>query len=736
MNCLAEALALLALAVPARAAFKDKELFDMAAPPLSQEVLRGEVAGLSNRSEDNHTIPLVLTSFQSLTSDLAHLKQQMDALRDQKSLEVSVQRAKFQQQLMYQDHENSAIYAQNLEIMGSIQGHQRRLQHLRSTAADIEKDSRSLERALRGLSENASAAKDFINEVLKQPDGLSSPEAKVLAEVSAQKEIMKRKRSKEQRLREIDEAGARSTMYSHSLLQLDSDTALWHSSLKVYDAPLTEPDAPLAVMHSLRRSMAGLLSQHNQTMSELEVVFLETFKHGGQVREQLLGKQAELNATQKALLSLKPRLDAAVALTKNTRAYLHSRLSALRSFVGTLGKWPAEVRDEHVLAIQLGMTDRPALPKPVPLSTPGNEEDADDFGTALLQVDSAGKIRGAHELLLGLDDLNPVPYSNLMVDMNLEAMSQDFASKDRMQQESKDDKRVGYSKELLQMNTESLKRAKANAQIVSSLSSVKADNRRMLSEAHMIRKEIKLLRNDLNGLQLNLSIAMEFAAETLRKSNTSASPELAVVKMLSEREAEENAQRQHEQQIAEVGQLLTSDIADEDGRLAPQEDAKRLDLENLEGYQAVGLLQTGVERRDSARMQLNELLELRRHRHSDAPSGPLPTKDAEIVASLDEIEARIHQVSANRHESEHVFEEEFQSRFDSSSIHHDKLTEEGEELARRRRSMEEFRDRLSLAVNHLDGIHRELLLKAAQVRNFLRSLGPVALPHSAPTSLP
>jgi len=329
-----------------------------------------------------------------------------------------------------------------------------------------------------------------------------APELEVLTELANKEQIMSSERDHSNRLHEVGGSNA------VSLLQVSKGQ---------------DPHNLLELMTS---ALAELSEEQNASEYALKESFLAEYNEGAEKTAALLTKQDELNQTKYAAIELQDKLVIAVEHLQSTHRQLKERSESLHSF-----------------ALRLGSKKLPTA-KGLSLL---QEED----GVSLLQLSSAtAKVSGV-DVKAALE--RPKMIFRGMTS-NVSALGSSLNAAHEKATEELMDQQEDYEAQIAEAKLNNTKLEAHNHVINKSINALKQHVRELRVEAKDLNKQNDLMKKDLVSIQANISLAQEFLAKSLERTNETdtESEDLLVLHELEEKDRADENELFHQHSLAKI----------------------------------------------------------------------------------------------------------------------------------------------------------------------------------------
>lgn len=272
----------------------------------------------------------------------------------------------------------------------------------------------------------------------------------------------------------------------------------------------------------------------------------------------------------------------------------------------------------------------------------------------------------------GKNPINPVGTSEAFqaASASVEALEQRLQNMQLAKEKSLKSHKAKYEASLRSKRVANVKLAIQNRQIAKVARTWQTRNAELRKTAQEMSHDVKLWQDDWDGVQLNISMAIEMSAAMLKQFNFSEAPELQILQELDSEQAQQDALDEH------VGRLR--DVMEPAGGLH------------------AAFMQTSARR-----------------------------KRPSIFQALDE---GMTALSEEQKHKEGTLLGHFSHLFQLENQRHENLLLEQTRLNATCKSMADLHVRLTLAIHHLEGLNGHLAHRGKALRAFVGGLGERPLP--------
>jgi len=273
-------------------------------------------------------------------------------------------------------------------------------------------------------------------------------------------------------------------------------------------------------------ALAELSEEQNASEAALRESFLGEYSEGAEKTAALSTKQVELNQTKYAAIELQDKLVVAVEHLQSTHRQLKERSESLHSF-----------------ALRLGSKK---LPNAKGLSLLQEED-----GVSLLQLKSAtAKVSGV-DVKAVLEKPKAIFQG---MSSNVSALGSSLQAAQETATEELMEKKEDYEAQIAEAKLNNTKLEKENHVTSRAVTVLKLHVKELRKEASDLNKQNDIMRKDLVAIQANISLAQEFLAKSLEKTNETDtdSEDLFVLHELQEQDQSDESERFHQHSLSKI----------------------------------------------------------------------------------------------------------------------------------------------------------------------------------------
>jgi len=273
-------------------------------------------------------------------------------------------------------------------------------------------------------------------------------------------------------------------------------------------------------------ALAELSEEQNASEAALRESFLGEYSEGAEKTAALSTKHDELNQTKYAAIELQDKLVVAVEHLQSTHRQLKERSESLHSFAARLGS--------------------KKLPTAKGLSLLQEED-----GVSLIQLKSATvKVSGV-DVKAVLEKPKAIFQG---MSSNVSALGSSLQAAQEKATEELMDKKEDYEADIAEAKLNNTKLEAKNHVTSRAITVVKLHVKELRKEASDLNKQNDLMRRDLVAIQANISLAQEFLAKSLERTNETDtdSEDLFVLHELQEQDQADESEVFHQHSLSKI----------------------------------------------------------------------------------------------------------------------------------------------------------------------------------------
>lgn len=512
--------------------------------------------------------------YNDVARAISDLQVQMKGLHEQHLKDVATTRFSGEQLLGEQRLTASRENSTNARIEAVVDSLDRHISILRERGIEVQRSIGQMLEDFEALNANVATAEEFADEAVNAVKvSLMSPQMRVLFDLAKARLAVSPPKA--------DSKDASKKKQRHSLIQTEerSSASPNLNVINEYVAQMTrisenpkeqvfssmKPARPQTLakkagdamvvadshardarerLDQLQAEVGDLAQLHEQHLQELGGDLELRYQQGADVIASLKMDQEQLNATHDKLMTIAPRLLTSVRALSDTRTYLMRQYKAIRMFLQEVGNQTQTIdKVEFPLLDQQG-----ALQSNMKFPRGGRGR-----RMSFLQSRAANYPKGSPEgtLTSGVESQADMAYNNIvgqMAELESEVLHGRVSTAAALMEEQK--KRED---ELKEQCAENVHAARRNANGIEELKLLNKQSHTMEGEAQLLSHRIQLLADDIQAAKASLAVARGFIKETMKKAYHSHQTNRDVLDELEAREQAKLKEREHEMQLAAIG---------------------------------------------------------------------------------------------------------------------------------------------------------------------------------------